>query len=75
MNTKKVVFGLLTFSLFLFAACTDSSVSEDSVYDQGVDRTKIINGDKKNVDRTKVINGDKRSVDRTKVINGDKKRN
>ncbi|WP_373074864.1 hypothetical protein [Zeaxanthinibacter enoshimensis] len=73
MNTRKVIFGLFACSLFLVASCTQNTAAEDGLYEQGVDKTKIINGDKKSVDKTKIINGDKKSVDKTKIINGDKK--
>jgi len=61
MNTKKLILGLFMGLLFLGMSCTKYTSSDDSLYENGVDKTKLINGDKRSVDKTKLINGDKRS--------------
>ncbi|MBU2972947.1 hypothetical protein [Zobellia sp. B3R18] len=76
---KKLVFGLLACASLLAVSCESSDVaSDDSVYEEGVDKTQLINGDsrKKSVDKTQLINGDsrRRSVDKTQLINGDSRR-
>ncbi|MDO6809007.1 hypothetical protein Q4603_10305 [Zobellia galactanivorans] len=73
---KKLAFGLLACVTLLAVSCETSDVaSDDSVYDNGVDKTQLINGDKKSVDKTQLINGDnRRSVDKTQLINGDSRR-
>jgi len=73
---RKFVFGLMACVTLLAVSCETSDIAaDDLVYENGVDKTKLINGDKKSVDKTKLINGDKRksSVDKTKLINGDKR--
>ncbi len=76
---KKVVFGLLACATLLTVSCeTNDTASVDQLYEQGVDKTQLINGDKKRsfVDKTQLINGDKKRsfVDKTQLINGDSKR-
>ena len=73
MNTKKFFYGLMALVVLVGAgACTQDS-ADNALYEQGVDRSTIINGDAKNsVDRSTIINGDaKKSVDRSTIINGD----
>jgi hypothetical protein len=41
MNTKKLFFGLATVLILMAAACTPNT-ADDQVYEQGVDKTKII---------------------------------
>ncbi len=72
MNTKKLFYGLMAFVVLVAsAACTQNS-ADDSAYEVGVDKTTIVNGDKKGVDRTTIVNGDRQSVDRTTIVNGDR---
>ncbi len=76
---KKVVFGLMACATLLAVSCETTDVaSEDQLYEQGVDKSQLINGDNKRsfVDKTQLINGDnKRSfVDKTQLINGDSKK-
>ncbi|MBU2946362.1 hypothetical protein [Zobellia uliginosa] len=75
---KNLVFGLLACVALLTVSCESSDVaSNDSLYDEGVDKTQLINGDKRrrSVDKTQLINGDnRRSVDKTQLINGDSRR-
>ena len=52
------------------SACTENTADQD-VYEQGVDKTKLINGDKKSVDKRNLVNGDKQSVDKRNLVNGD----
>jgi len=42
MNTKKILFGLSTVLILMAAACTPNTAEDDQVYEQGVDKTKII---------------------------------
>jgi hypothetical protein len=60
MNTKKILFGICTCLILMIAACTPNT-ADDQVYENGVDKTKLINGDKRSVDKTQLVNGDKRS--------------
>ena len=64
-------------ALSIVSCETSDTASDDLLYEHGVDKTQLINGDKKNsfVDKTQLINGDKKKsfVDKTKLINGDKK--
>ena len=57
MNMKKLLFGICTLLVLVGSACTSNS-ADDQVYENGVDKTKLINGDKQSVDKTKIINGD-----------------
>ncbi|MEX0288503.1 MAG: hypothetical protein AB3N14_05285 [Flavobacteriaceae bacterium] len=71
MNTKKIFFGICACLFLMAAACTPSA--DDQVYEEGVDKTKIVNGDIKNVDKSKLVNGDTRSVDKSILVNGDRR--
>jgi len=58
---KKLVFGLLACLTLLAVSCeTTDTASDDQLYEQGVDKTQLINGDKQSVDKSQLINGDKR---------------
>ena len=60
---KNLVFGLLACATLLAVSCDSNDVAaDDTLYDKGVDKTQLINGD------------NKRSVDKTKLINGDSKK-
>lgn len=61
MNTKKLILGLCMGFAFLAMSCTQNTTDEDGLYENGVDKTQLINGDKRSVDKTQLINGDKRS--------------
>lgn len=61
MNTKKLILGGCMGIAFLAMSCSQNLSADDSLYETGVDKTKLINGDKKSVDKTKLINGDKKS--------------
>jgi hypothetical protein len=61
MNTKKLILGLSMGFAFLAMSCTQNTAQEDGLYENGVDKTQLINGDKKSVDKTQLINGDKRN--------------
>lgn len=61
MNTRKILLGLSMGIAFLALSCTQNYAADDSVYETGVDKSKLINGDKRSVDKSKLINGDKRS--------------
>jgi hypothetical protein len=74
MNTKKILFGILTMGILTGAACTTDNAD---VYEQSVDKTKITKGPKKQaVDKTKITKGpSKQAVDKTKITKGPKKTN
>jgi hypothetical protein len=43
MNTKRLLFGICTCLILMAAACTPNSTSEDQqLYENGVDKSKII---------------------------------
>lgn len=45
---KKLVFALLASVTLLAVSCeTNSTADDDQLYEQGVDKSKLINGDKK----------------------------
>ncbi|MET6990520.1 hypothetical protein [Sediminicola arcticus] len=44
MNTKKILFAVVAAATLLVASCTSSTASDDSLYEQGVDKTKINKG-------------------------------
>ena len=53
--------------LVAVAACTENT-ADDSVYEQGVDKTLIHNPNAgTSVDKTKISNPNRQSVDRTKI--------
>ncbi|WP_394748729.1 hypothetical protein [Spongiimicrobium salis] len=56
MNTKRTLFGVLACLVFTFAAVSCTSTTEDELYEQGVDKTKIrINkNNAQGVDKTKI---------------------
>jgi hypothetical protein len=41
MDTKKLLFGICTCLVLMASACTDSS-ADDQIYEDGVDKSKII---------------------------------
>jgi len=48
MKMKRLIFGLLACVTLMAVACEpNSTADEDQLYEQGVDKTKIINGDSK----------------------------
>lgn len=71
MNTRKLFFGLMAFTIMIAAAACTENTADDAVYEQGVDKRTVINGDSKSVDKRTVINGDKKSVDKRTIVNGD----
>jgi len=44
MNTKKIFFAVIAAATLLVASCTSSTASDDSLYEQGIDRTLINKG-------------------------------
>ncbi|MCW5516699.1 hypothetical protein [Muriicola sp. Z0-33] len=54
---KKLLFGICAFLVLVGSACT-ANTADDQLYENGVDKTELVNGDKKSVDKTKIINGD-----------------
>ncbi len=42
MNTKRILFGLATVLVLMAAACTPNTAEDDQVYEQGVDKSKVI---------------------------------
>ncbi len=48
MNTKKIIFAMLASASLLAVSCSpNTSAEDDQLYEQGVDKTKLINGDKR----------------------------
>ena len=66
---KNLVFGLLACVALLTVSCESSDVaSNDSLYDEGVDRSKITTSNRQSVDRSKITTSNRRqSVDRSKI--------
>lgn len=48
MNTKRILFGLMACAVLTLTAisCTPNT-ADDETYEQGVDKTKMVNGDKR----------------------------
>jgi len=42
MNTKRLFFGICTCLILMAAACTPNSTADDQLYENGVDKDKII---------------------------------
>ncbi len=42
MNTKKFLFAIAAILVLVASACTPNTAEDDQVYEQGVDKTKII---------------------------------
>ena len=51
MNTRKLILGLGMCFALLAMSCSQSTAEDDGVYINGVDKTKLINGDKRSVDK------------------------
>ncbi len=68
---KKVVFGLMACATLLIVSCeTNDLASDDQLYEQGVDKTKIPSQAKQGfVDKTKIPSQAKKQsfVDKTKI--------
>jgi len=48
MKMKRLLFGVIACVTLMAVSCEpNSTTDEDQLYEQGVDKTKIINGDKK----------------------------
>ena len=58
MNTRKLILGIAMCCAVLAMSCSQSTAEDDGIYENGVDKTKLINGDKRSVDKTQLINGD-----------------
>ena len=71
MNTRKFFYGFMASLVLVASAACTQNTADDAAYEQGVDRTTVVNGDKRSVDRSTVVNGDRQSVDRSTVVNGD----
>ncbi|WP_289062800.1 hypothetical protein [uncultured Zobellia sp.] len=72
---KKLVFGLLACASLLAVSCESSDVaSDDSVYEEGVDRSKITITNRKSVDRSKITITNRQSVDRSKITISNRKK-
>ena len=65
MNTKKLLAGLFSCLILMAASCTTDS-ADDSVYEQGVDKSKIVVPSRA-VDKSKII-VPSRAVDKSKII-------
>ncbi|MFT4830413.1 MAG: hypothetical protein ACI815_000047 [Psychroserpens sp.] len=44
MNTKKIFLAVIAATTLLVASCTSSTASDDSLYEQGIDRGVINKG-------------------------------
>ena len=67
MNTRNILYGTLACAvLIVAAACTDNS-ADDSVYEDGIDKNKIIL--KRSIDKNKIIlkNNEASSIDKNKI--------
>ncbi len=42
MNTKRLFFGICTCLILMAASCTPNSTADDQLYEDGVDKNKII---------------------------------
>ncbi len=42
MNTKRILFGICTVLSLIAASCTPNTADDDQLYEQGVDKRKII---------------------------------
>jgi hypothetical protein len=79
MNTRKLLYGILTFGILFGAACTTDN--DGAAYESSIDRDKIVTGPKKpeknSIDRDKIVTGPKKpetnSIDRDKIVTGPKK--
>jgi len=60
MNTRKLILGLCMGSAFLVMSCTQYTSSDDSLYENGVDKT-LITKDNKSVDKTLITKGPQRN--------------
>ncbi len=48
MKAKKIIFGLMACLLLVAVSCEpNSTAQEDDMYEVGVDKSKLINGDNK----------------------------
>jgi len=72
MNTKKIIFGIFAMVSLIIASCTSNS-ADDSIYEVGVDKTKIEKPGQRSVDKTK-IKKPAIAVDKTKISKGPVKR-
>ncbi|WP_145758356.1 peptidase m28 [Sediminicola sp. YIK13] len=41
MNTKKIFFAVVAAATLLVASCTSNTASDDTLYEQGIDKTII----------------------------------
>ena len=73
MNTRKFFYGIFAFIILAASVACTKDTADDSVYEQGVDRTKVTTGPQQSVDRTKVTTGPQQSVDRTKVTSSNQR--
>ena len=68
MNTKKLFYGVLACLFLMVAACTNDSASEDSVYENGIDRMDVMTDKEINsIDRMDVQTDNAQSIDRMDV--------
>jgi hypothetical protein len=48
MKMKRLVFGILACVTLMAVSCEpNNTADEDQLYEQGVDKTKLVNGDKR----------------------------
>ena len=58
MNTKKILFGILTMGILAIAACTSDN---SEVYEQSVDKRHITKSNKQSVDKRHITKSNKKS--------------
>lgn len=67
MNTKKLLYGIMAFLVLVAAAACSSDSADESVYEQGVDKSKVTTSPQ-SVDKSKVTSSPRtQSVDKSKV--------
>ncbi|WP_445385085.1 hypothetical protein ACT6NV_14135 [Robiginitalea sp. IMCC44478] len=71
MNTRKILFGILTFSVLIFASCTSDSADVE-LYETGIDKSKITKGPD-SIDKSKITKGTD-AIDKSKITKNNKKR-
>jgi hypothetical protein len=68
MDTTKLFYGLLACLVLFVAACTENT-ADDAIYEQGIDKNKIILDNKNSIDKNKIILENQReSIDKNKII-------
>ncbi|WP_445382243.1 hypothetical protein [Robiginitalea sp. IMCC43444] len=64
MNTRKILFGIMTFSVLIFASCTNDTADAE-LYEVGIDKSKITKGPD-SIDKSKITKGTD-AIDKSKI--------